>query len=162
MAATQPQTGTLEQMLEEAALLRVRLLGLTLSGGLLVAGSIIVSFGAFGTAALGPPELRLAGTAIPLPILGFVLGLAMVIGAGVTLLRLSVANERAGAAARLMDERARLRSSRIRISGQVTRVHLVFEDGHRAELELTASEADALRPLLDARQAPPRAHTRRA
>jgi hypothetical protein len=152
MTAGTPRTGTLEKMLEEALFLRLRLLGLTLSGVLLVAASIIVAFGAFGTAALGAPALRLPGLAIPLPIVVFVLGLAMVIGAGVTLLRVSVANERAGAASRLLGERARVRSVRVRPHGALTHLHLVFEDGHRADLELTSAEADALLPLIEARR----------
>lgn len=153
-ASVSPQsTDVLQSFRREAAALRLRLFGLTLSGLMLVAGSIIAAFGAFGLGWLLRAATGLGGPAVHIPLIVFVLGLCTIIGAGVTLLRLSAANERAGAADRLLEGRSRLRSVRLRRANAVTRVNLVFEDGHRADFDVDDAGAEALRAVIDARSA---------
>jgi hypothetical protein len=139
--ASSAARAVLEPVVVEAARLRLRLLGLALTGALLVGGSIVTAFLIAPEAQVEPSEVQPPSR---VPLVAFVLGFGAVIGAGVTLLRLSGANERAGAAARLLEGHVPVRSTRSRRSGNVALVALVFEDGHRGELELGL---DALEPV---------------
>lgn len=80
----------------------------------------------------------------------FVLGLGAILGAGVSVMRLAGANEQAGAAARLREGRVALRSASVGQTDAHTMLHLVFADGHRADLALTRDDAGVLLPLVEA------------
>ena len=121
--------------------------GLWLRAILLVIVAVKLMGGSVALASL--PELA-SRAAVGLQV-AFVLGLGAIIGACVTVMQLAGANERAGAAARLREERVALRSASTGGAGARTMVRLVFADGHRADLFVTQEEAGALIPLCEAR-----------